>query len=59
MKPSRSMDVNTHTQAPSVKFTGVTIDNHLNIKLQVDYLERTCLIDRVNITRLNLTSDTY
>ena len=53
------MDVNTHTQAPSVKFTGVTIDNHLNIKLQVDYLERTCLIGRVNITRLNLTSDTY
>ena len=48
----------THTHTPSVKFTGVTIYSHLNMKSQVDYLERTCLIGRMNITRLNLTSDT-
>ena len=40
---------------PSVKFLGVTIDNHLNMKLHVGHLGRTYLVSRMNIIRPNST----
>ena len=38
----------------SVIFLGTHIDNHLNIKLHLEYIERASLIRRMRITRLNL-----
>ena len=52
--------IHTHTykHIPTVKFNGATIDCHLNMKLLVEHLERTCVIGRMNVTRLNLTNTT-
>ena len=37
----------------SIKFLGVHIDNHLNVKLHVKHIEKVSLISRMRITRLN------
>ena len=37
----------------TVKFLGVHIENHLNMKLHMEYIERASLISRMRITRLN------
>ena len=37
----------------TAKFLGVHIDNHLNMKLHMEHIERASLISRMNITRLN------
>ena len=36
----------------SVKFLAIYIDNHLNMKLHVEHIERTSLFSRIKITRL-------
>ena len=40
----------------SVKFLGVHIDNHVNMKLHVEDVERASLISRMRTTRLNSVS---
>ena len=42
----------------SVKFLDVHIDNHLSMKLHVEYIERASLISRMRIKRLNLINAT-
>ena len=42
----------------TVKFLGAHIDNHLNKKLHVEYMERAFLIGRMGITKLNSISAT-
>ena len=42
----------------SVKFLGVHIDDHLNMKLHVKHIERASLINRMRITGLNSISAT-
>ena len=37
----------------TAKFLGVHLDNHLNMKLHVEHIERASLISRMSITRLN------
>ena len=37
----------------SVKFLGVHIDNHLNMKLHVKHTERASFINRMRMTKLN------
>ena len=37
----------------SVKFLGVHTDNHLNMKLHIEHIERASLISRMRIARLN------
>ena len=36
---------------PVSKVSGVIIGNHLNMKLYVEHIKRTCLISRTNVTR--------
>ena len=50
--------IHTYKHIPTVKFKGATIDCHLNMKLHVEHLERTCVIGRMNVTKLNLTNTT-
>ena len=42
----------------SVEFLGVTIDSHLNMKLDVEHIERACLVNRIRVARLNSTNAT-
>ena len=44
--------------ASSVRLLGVITDNHSNMKLKVEQIERVCLMSRMNITRLNSTNAT-
>ena len=37
----------------SVKFLGVHIDSHLNMKQHIEHIERASLISRMRIARLN------
>ena len=39
--------------ADTVKFLGVHIDKHLNMKQHIEHIERASLISRMRITRLN------
>ena len=41
---------------PPVKFLGVIVNNHLSMKLYLEHIERACLVNRMNITRLNSTN---
>ena len=38
---------------PSFKFLGVTTDNYLSLKLHVNKIDRACLVNRMNIARLD------
>ena len=42
----------------TVKFLGVHIDKHLNMKQNIEYIERASLISRMRITRLNSINTT-
>ena len=42
----------------SVKFLGVHIDNHLNMKQHIEHIERASLISRMRIARLNSVNAT-
>ena len=44
--------------ADTVKFLGVHIDKHLNMKQHIEHIERASLISRMRITRLNSVSAT-
>ena len=44
--------------ADRVKFLGVHIDKHLNMKQHIEHIERGPLISRMRITRLNLVNAT-
>ena len=50
--------IHTYKHIPTVKFKGATIDCHLNMKLHVKHLEKTCVIGRMNVIKLNLTNTT-
>ena len=55
---STAMYCQTLKVASSVRPHGVITDNHSNMKLKVEQIERVCLMSRMNITRLNSTNAT-